>query len=145
MSEKSQKLVLKQPDEPVVIFADQVRLSQVISNLMTNAAKYSDANSSITVSMWAENDDVLIRVKDRGIEIPKADLAHVFGAFYRADNEATRKEAGIGVGLYFCHLIVDHHRGEITATSEVEQGTAMTIRIPREFRAESIENISPAA
>ena len=128
-----------------MIFADQVRLSQVISNLMTNAAKYSDANSSITVSMWAENDDVLIRVKDRGIGIPKADLAHVFGAFYRADNEAIRKEAGIGVGLYFCRLIVDHHRGEITAASEVGQGTAMTIRIPREFRAESIENISPAA
>ena len=101
MSEKSQKLVFEQPDEPFVIFADQVRLSQVISNLMTDAAKYSDANSSITVSIWAENDDVLIRVKDRGIGIPKADLAHVFGAFYRADNEATRKEAGIGVGLYF--------------------------------------------
>ena len=71
MSEKSQKLVLEQPDEPVVIFADQVRLSQVISNLMTNAVKYSDANSSITVSMWAENDDVLIRVKDRGIGDPE--------------------------------------------------------------------------
>ena len=79
-----------------MIFADQVRLSQVISNLMTNAVKYSDANSSITVSMWAENDDVLIRVKDRGIGIPEADLAHVFGVFCRADNETTRKESGVG-------------------------------------------------
>ena len=69
MSEKSQKLGFEQPDETFVIFADQVRLSQVISNLMTDAAKYSDANSSITVSIWAENDDVLIRVKDRGIGI----------------------------------------------------------------------------
>jgi signal transduction histidine kinase len=84
-------------------------------------------------------------VKERGTGISKADLAHMFGVFYRADNETARKEAGIGVGLYFCHLIVDHHRGEITAASEVGQGTAMTIRIPREFRAESIENISPAA
>ena len=65
--------------------------------------------------------------------------------YYRADNEGTRKEAGIGVGLYFCRLIIDHHHGEITVDSEVGQGTAMTIRIPREFRAESLENVSPAA
>ncbi len=145
LSEKNQKLILEQPDEPVMMFADQVRLSQVITNLVVNAAKYSHKDSSITVSVWAENDDVLIRVKDRGIGIAKADLAHVFGAFYRADNEGTRKEAGVGVGLYFCRLIIDHHHGEITVDSEVGQGTAMTIRIPREFQAESVENVSPAA
>ena len=62
LSEKNQKLILEQPDEPVMMFADQVRLSQVITNLVVNAVKYSHKDSSITVSIWAENDDVLIKI-----------------------------------------------------------------------------------
>ncbi|MBN4059309.1 GAF domain-containing sensor histidine kinase [Dehalococcoides mccartyi] len=145
LSEKEQTIAVEVPDSPVVMFADNMRLSQVISNLVTNAAKYSGANSKICVTVSTENDTVVISVKDDGIGIAKSDQPHVFGAFFRADNEGTRMQAGMGVGLYFCRLIVDHHHGEIVVKSEIGQGTTMTLRIPAEFSANPVESESPAA
>ena len=145
LSEKNQQLVLELPNEPIMMFADQVRLSQVISNLATNAAKYSSTDSKITVTVSAEKNVATISVKDEGIGITKTDLPNTFSAFFRADNEGTKKQAGMGVGLYFCRQIIDHHRGEITVDSEVGHGTTMTISLPLEFQAESLDNQPSAA
>lgn len=143
--EKNQKLVLDLPDRPIEMFADQVRLSQVLSNLVTNAAKYSSEDDTITLAIAAEDDVVVIRVKDEGIGMAKADLPHIFDAFFRADNEATRTQIGTGVGLYFCRMIVDYHNGEISVDSEAGRGTTITIRLPREFLDEIAVEASPAA
>ncbi|MDP6666150.1 MAG: GAF domain-containing sensor histidine kinase [Dehalococcoidia bacterium] len=143
--EKNQKLTLELPAERTEMFADKVRLSQVLSNLVTNAAKYSGENSEISIAVTSTNEDVIMRVTDRGIGIARADISHIFGAFFRADNEATRMQSGTGVGLYFCDMIVGFHRGSITVESEVGQGTTMTVRLPREYVAEGVDDKEPVA
>ena len=78
-------------------------------------------------------DEVVIKIEDQGIRIAKEDPPHVFGAFFRADNEGTRMQSGTGIGLYFCRMIVEYHRGEITAQSGSGEGSVITLRLPREF------------
>jgi signal transduction histidine kinase len=145
LAEKDQKVVLELPDQPIVMFADQLRLSQVISNLATNAAKYSGDSSTITMTVSSIDDSITISVKDEGIGISRADLPHIFSAFSRADNEGTRKQAGIGVGLYVSRQIIDHHHGKISASSVVGQGTTVKVVIPLEFQDESVKTELPAA
>ena len=140
LSEKNQTLVLDVPSDSVEMFADQVRMSQVLSNLITNASKYSNENTEIKAIVELENQDkVVIRIEDQGIGIAPEDQTHVFGAFFRADNEGTRMQSGTGIGLYFCRMIVEHHSGEITAESETDEGTVITVRLPREFASVEID------
>ena len=145
LSQKNQKLSLLLPDEAIVMFADQVRLSQVIPNLVTNSAKYSGKHSTVTLAVSVDNDVVCITVEDEGIGIARADIPHIFSAFFRADNEGTKTQAGMGVGLYFCHLIVDHHDGDIKLTSEKGRGTTMKVSMPLEFQPGPVEQELPAA
>jgi signal transduction histidine kinase len=149
LREKNQKFVMEipetSPDTSNEIFADQIRLTQVISNLVTNASKYSDDGSEVKLTLEFENEDVLLVVEDHGIGITREDLPNVFGAFFRADNEGTRAQSGTGIGLYFCRLIVNHHKGEIIAESEVGEGTTMTVRLPREYVSEAPEEDAVAA
>ena len=145
LSEKNQALTLEVPDSPIELFADQIRMSQVISNLVTNASKYSGEQTEVTISVGATDYEVEISIEDHGIGIGHEDLPHVFGAFFRADNEGTRAQSGTGIGLYFCRLIVDYHNGEISAVSTLGSGTKMTIRMPREYIAEQFEKDAYAA
>ncbi len=117
LREKNQKFVINTPETPVELFADQIRLTQVVSNLVTNASKYSGENSEVTIDIRSEDNEVVIAVKDQGIGIEQQDLSHVFGAFFRADNESTRAQSGTGIGLYFCRMIVEYHNGNISAHS----------------------------
>ncbi len=134
LSEAKQTLTLDLPEEPIEIFADQTRMSQVISNLVTNASKYSPGNTEITVVVESDGDDgVEIRVADQGIGIDPGDVPHVFAAFFRADNEGTRAESGTGIGLYFCKTIGEFHSGNIAVTSKPGEGKTVTIKLPREF------------
>jgi signal transduction histidine kinase len=143
---QKQRLKLDLPDQGVEMFADQVRLSQVISNLVTNASKYSHEGSEIKVSVELENEhEVVIRVEDEGIGVSAADLTQIFGAFYRADNEVTRAQSGTGIGLYFCRMIVQYHSGEISAESTPDEGTTITMRLPREFTSPDQTQDSQAA
>ncbi len=136
LNDKNQTLKVEMPESPdstVEMFADQIRLTQVISNLLTNASKYSDEGTEVSIAVRREADDVIISVEDQGIGIAEKDLTNVFGAFFRADNESTRAQSGTGIGLYFSRMIVKFHEGEITAKSEVGRGTTMTVRLPREY------------
>jgi signal transduction histidine kinase len=141
LAQTDQKLVLELPEEPVEMFADQVRLSQVLSNLITNASKYSKEGSEVKIVIdEVDDDDISIHVEDQGIGIDREDLPHIFGAFFRADNEIIRAQSGTGIGLYFCRMIVDYHNGNITGQSEPGVGTAISIRLPREFSAPEAED-----
>ncbi len=145
LQEKKQFLALDVPDYQIEMFADQIRLSQVISNLITNASKYSGEGSEIKVTLYAEDDDVIVRVIDQGIGIAQNDMQDIFGAFFRADNEGTRRQSGTGIGLYFCRMIVDHHNGEISAESNAGKGTTITVRLPREYVPEILPEESLTA
>jgi len=141
LSEKNQNMVVDVPDDSIEMFADQIRMSQVVSNLITNASKYSSENTEIKAVVELENEDeVVIRIENQGIGISQDDLAHVCGAFFRADNEGIRTQSGTGIGLYFCRMIVEYHSGEITAHSEIDEGSTITLRLPREFASVEIED-----
>jgi len=106
---------------------------QMISNLISNASKYSDENRAIKVSVVNELEYVVLKVQDEGIGISREDVPNIFSAFYRVDNVATRSQSGTGIGLYFSRLIVEHHSGDISVESELGVGTTIKVRVPREF------------
>ncbi len=115
--------------------ADTLRLERAIGGVLANAVKYSPAGSPIAVSLTAEpvaaGFEAIIRVSDAGMGIPAADLPHVFERFYRGSN-VRGVIAGTGVGLAAAQEILAQHGGRIAIESEVDRGTAVTIRIPCE-------------
>ncbi|HEU5085971.1 MAG TPA: GAF domain-containing sensor histidine kinase, partial [Roseiflexaceae bacterium] len=116
--------------EPIVGVYDDVRLEQVLDNLVSNAIKYSPQGSPVRVRLWREGQEVLLTVSDSGIGIPAADLPHVFERFYRSANADDRHFPGLGLGLYICRTIVEQHGGRIWVTSNVGQGTTFHVALP---------------
>jgi signal transduction histidine kinase len=117
-------------DEAMVGELDVGRMERVILNLLTNAVKYSPDGGEITLTIRRDiGNRAVVEVRDRGIGIPPADLPRIFERFYRASNVG-EKLAGTGLGLAGARQIVELHGGEIGATSELGQGTTLTIRLP---------------
>ena len=110
---------------------DPDRIQQTLAILISNALRHTPASGSITVKAHHETDRVLIEVTDSGAGIPLEDLPHVFERFYRADKSRSRESGGSGLGLAIAKSIVEAHGGSIGVTSEVGQGTAMIIQLPR--------------
>jgi len=109
--------------------ADPLRLEQALGNLLSNAVKYSEAGGTVTVQCGPVDDGVAVSVQDTGIGISQEDLPHVFTKFYRASQGRT-KRVGTGLGLALVKAIVDHHRGEVTVTSEPGAGSTFVIVLP---------------
>jgi two-component system CheB/CheR fusion protein len=113
------------------LHGDAVRLQQVYTNLLTNAVKYSDANSSVRLSLVREDDAAVISVHDEGVGIEADILAHIFDLFVQSDNTLDRSSGGMGVGLTLVKLIVEMHDGTVTARSEGRnKGSEFIIRLP---------------
>ena len=110
--------------------ADQDRLEQVISNLLSNASKYSPVGSEIEFRAEAIGDSLVLTVQDHGIGINSDDLSRLFEPFFRSDNPATRQENGVGLGLFITKGIVEMHRGNIEIESTPDIGTTVTVTIP---------------
>ncbi|MCL7422947.1 MAG: PAS domain S-box protein [Methylobacter sp.] len=119
------------PPEPVYIEGDLVRLSQVVSNLLNNAAKYTGAGGHITLSAETVDDDILIRVRDSGRGIDPSVLPNLFQLFYQVDSTIDRAEGGLGIGLALVKSLVAMHGGEVWATSAGRnQGSEFVVRLP---------------
>jgi signal transduction histidine kinase len=127
---KNQILDLKLPDSPLWISADRDRLAQVLSNLVGNAAKYSLDDTEITLTARRRSGRLYVTIVDHGIGIPEKDQPKMFTSFFRANNEATRSESGIGLGLYIAHNIVELHGGRIEVSSVEGEGTTVKFNIP---------------
>ena len=122
------ELVLHYDQTPIMIEVDELKMKQVLIILLDNAIKYSTDKIEVTVEK--EQEDVIIKVKDYGIGIPKEDLAHIFERFYRVDKARSRATGGTGLGLSIAQTIVRQHKGEIFIKSEEEQGTEVVIHLP---------------
>ena len=129
---KHQNLIFTQMDKPVHIAADRGRITQVLTNIISNAIKYSPEGS--TVKVWAEDHgkNVRIIVEDNGMGISKNDLPRIFERFYRVDKARSRAMGGTGLGLAIAKEIVELHGGTIAAESELFEGTRMIMTFPKE-------------
>jgi PAS domain S-box-containing protein len=119
------------PPEALTLDADPVRLAQIIGNLLTNAAKYTDPNGHIQLLAQREEDYVVLRVKDNGIGMAPEMLAHVFELFMQVDHGATRTQGGLGIGLTLVKNLVEMHGGTIEAHSAgLGKGSEFVVRLP---------------
>jgi signal transduction histidine kinase len=130
------ELRVQMPDRPVRLHGDLVRLTQVVSNLLTNAAKYSDDGGHIellvSTAFGADGDQVEIRVQDSGIGIAADQLGQVFELFRQLENPLARKEGGLGVGLALARGLVEMHGGQIEAISPgIGRGSEFIVRLPQ--------------
>jgi CheY-like chemotaxis protein/anti-sigma regulatory factor (Ser/Thr protein kinase) len=110
---------------------DQERLAQVLANLLTNAAKYTEPKGSIEINAGREEDSVVISVRDTGIGIDPAMQASVFDVFTQARQALDRSKGGLGLGLAIVRSLVTLHGGTVGVFSEgVGRGTTFTVRLP---------------
>ena len=131
ITERNQHLTLDLPSEPVRLFADRTRLSQVLSNLLNNAAKYTDPGGRITLSCEQVGEEIVIHVVDTGIGISSDLLPRVFDLFVQADRAADRALGGLGIGLTVVQRLVEMHGGSIVARSEgLGRGSEFVVRLP---------------
>ena len=128
---KRHKLTVGLPPVPVHLNVDPVRTSQVIANLLNNAAKYTDAGGVIRLTALARANDFVLTVTDNGIGIPKPDLETIFHMFSQAQSARERAEGGLGIGLALTKGLVELHGGTITAESAgLGAGSSFRVEIP---------------
>jgi PAS domain S-box-containing protein len=119
------------PPEPLYVEGDATRLTQIVTNLLDNAAKYTDSGGRIWLTAEREGDEAVIRVKDSGIGIDPAVLPRVFDMFTQAGLSLERAQGGLGVGLALVERLVTLHGGTVTAFSGGPgKGSQFTIRLP---------------
>jgi len=120
------------PTHPILLEGDEVRLTQVFANLLTNAAKYTQPGGQIRVVGEADGDTLRVYVDDTGIGIPKDMLSRVFGLFVQVDFSLERSQGGLGVGLALVRRLVELHQGHVTAYSlGLGHGSRFTVTLPR--------------
>lgn len=127
------RLTLAVPTEPLAIDADPVRLAQVLSNLVNNAAKYTPPGGRIEVHARAVGDQAHITVTDNGMGIPASMLPHVFDLFTQVGHHAEHAQGGLGIGLSLARKLVALHGGTLEACSAGPgQGSTFTVILPRQ-------------
>ncbi len=119
------------PPEPLMVEVDPMRLAQVISNLLTNAAKYTPPGGLIELSAGRQGQEVLVSVTDTGVGIPPDQLSAVFEMFTQVHQALDRAQGGLGIGLSLAHRLVTLHGGTLAATSAGQgQGSTFSVRLP---------------
>jgi PAS domain S-box-containing protein len=119
------------PDRFPIVLGDEDRLEQVLSNLISNAIKYSPNGGEILISGQVHTRQIVICVKDQGPGIAVGDIPYVFDRFYRA-SEATRTTKGAGLGLYLARAVVEAHGGRIWVDPKPGDGARLCFSLPRE-------------
>jgi signal transduction histidine kinase len=132
ISEKHHELKVELPPSGFTVEGDLTRLTQVIGNILANAAKYTDPRGQIALRVREDGPFVEIRVRDNGIGIPADVLPRVFDLFTQVDRAAQRAAGGLGIGLALVRNLVEIHGGTVSAHSEgVGRGSEFTVRLPR--------------
>jgi CheY-like chemotaxis protein len=125
------ELIIEAGAEELWIEGDCDRLTQIFSNLLTNAAKYTERGGKIELKVARQGTFAVVSVSDNGIGIPSADLAHVFELFSQVRLHQGRAEGGLGIGLSIVRKLVEMHQGKVSAFSEgTGKGSTFTVRLP---------------
>jgi two-component system sensor histidine kinase SenX3 len=123
-------IAVTEPDRRIAILGDRRQVTSALYNLLDNAVKYSDAGSEVEVSAATDGVDVVVRVRDHGIGIPKADLERVFERFYRVDQARSRTTGGTGLGLAIVRHVATNHLGEVRVDSRLGEGSTFELILP---------------
>jgi len=124
-------LIVQLPAEPITVSGDAVRLTQVFSNLIANAAKYTNSGGKIWVTLFREGDRAIISVRDNGIGIPPKHLRSVFDMFMQVDRSGRRAQGGLGIGLTLVRSLVEMHGGQVEARSAgLGAGSEFLVNLP---------------
>jgi PAS domain S-box-containing protein len=121
---------LRIPDELPPVHADYERLRQVLSNLVSNAVKYSPDGGTIRIGARAEGDVAIAYVSDHGIGIAPEEHEQIFQRFYRVDNRLRREAQGSGLGLYLARAVIEAHGGKIWVESQLGRGARFLFTLP---------------
>ena len=120
------------------VYCDKNKMSQVLTNLISNAIKYSPNANSIQISTAVLNEGVQLSVKDHGIGIPIQEKQKVFEQFYRVDGGSQSTFPGMGIGLYICAEIIKRQHGKIWVDSEIGKGSTFHIWLPFDHKNRNI-------
>lgn len=116
--------------ESALVLGDELKLSQLIANLIDNAVKFSPSQSSVRVSVWQSRDAAYVAVTDEGRGIPAPELDRIFERFHRLDPIPTNGRGGHGLGLPLCRWIARAHGGDVSVDSREGAGSTFTVRLP---------------
>jgi signal transduction histidine kinase len=123
------EITVHMPEKPVIIDVDANRITQVMSNLISNAIKYSPDNAVVEVCLRLEEDWVVLQVKDHGKGIKKEQQEHIFETFYRTPDAQSSSKQGLGLGLAITKDIVERHEGSIWCESEQGNGSSFFVKL----------------
>ena len=125
-------LDVQPPAEDIPLYADPERLSQVFSNLLSNAAKYSDAGTPISMQVECDEETIRVAIADRGLGLSPEQKNLIFELFSQVDTSVERARGGLGIGLSLAQRIVEMHGGQVQVESEgIGQGSRFTVQLPR--------------
>jgi len=131
IAERQHRLSVAAPPAPLRVQGDAVRLTQVVGNLLNNAAKYTPQGGEIWLSAAREGEDAIIRVRDNGVGIPADMLGSVFDLFTQGARTLDRSEGGLGIGLTLVRQLVELHSGKVEAQSEgPNRGSEFVVHLP---------------
>jgi PAS domain S-box-containing protein len=133
IQKKNIHLSLNFPPENIPLYADKERILQVFNGLLSNAIKFTPENGRISIYIQSLYKECEVMVTDTGMGIAPKDLPHIFSKFYRASGVPVDKP-GAGIGLVFVKQIVDLHKGFINIQSDVNKGTTVIVKLPRNFK-----------
>ncbi|MCI0461163.1 MAG: response regulator [Gemmataceae bacterium] len=131
IKERHHRLEVTWPDQPVRLEADPTRLEQILTNLLNNAAKYTEPGGQIRLIVERTGDEVVLRVQDNGIGMSPDVLSSIFELFVQAECSLARSEGGLGIGLTLVRSLVELHGGSVGAASEGPgRGSELVVRLP---------------
>lgn len=126
----SHVVIFDEVSQEIAVTADPDRIEQVLINLVSNAVRYSESGTTITVGVISDSKSASFFVKDEGIGITKAAQKHIFDRYYQVKNVQKRSRVGFGLGLYISKEIIKRHKGKIWVESKVGKGSTFYFKLP---------------
>ena len=130
-SKKNIVVAVKLPENDIFLTLDEAEITQALNSVLNNALRYSNENSTITVTVTELKNTVETNITDQGIGISETDLPNIFEEFYVVNTYSEDKQKCVGLGLAIAKKIVELHRGEISAKSTLEKGSNFQIKLPK--------------
>jgi len=124
------ELTVSLPPQPIWLYADASRLEQVIVNLLTNAAKFTDERGHIWLTVQQDGENCLIKLRDTGVGIAPELLPHIFDLFTQAERSLDRSQGGLGIGLALVQRLVEMHGGKVVVHSALGKGSEFIVKLP---------------